>query len=335
MSNNPSIPERPTPPDGMSWYQKTIKQIDTFVGKDKLVCAKGTHTLNRTLDAMYGLAEFPRFRHILVTENGQAESKLLGIVSLRDLNRQWQGLGSGQRKLQEIMTPFHPLWEQFRSVSSEANIQLAINSLVEPLQLAHRSIYVSALPILAPNSQLAVGIMSYTDVIDAMIPGHTTPPKGHIPPPNMTVGEIMQPLLDDNERYHAFVADEFFDVAVLIKNSLYRTIPVVNNDQDRTLQGLITDNKIFITRMRAGNKIDTMQASDLNIMYAEGSDYKGAPLFETVTPEQKMQEILPKFKSLIRPDALPVIQSKRSNRLVGMVSYIDIFRVLLKGVPQG
>lgn len=330
MSNIPSIPDRFIPPDGVPWYQKTIEQIGAFVGKDKLVCAQGTHTLNRTLDAMYGLAEFPRFRHILVTESGQAESKLLGIVSLRDLNRQWQGIDSGRRKLQEIMTPFHPSLERFRSVSGEASIQLAINSLFEPLQLAQRSIYVSALPILAPNSQLAVGIMSYTDVIDAMIP-----PRDNIPSPNMTVGEIMQPLLDAAERYHAFVDDEFFDVAALIRNSLYRTIPVVNNDQDRELQGLITDNKVFITRMRAGDKIDAMQASDLNIMYALGNDYKGKLLFETVTPEQKIQDVLPKFKSLIRPDALPVVQNKRSVRLVGMVSYIDIFRALSNGIPQG
>ena len=329
MSNLPSITEHPIPPDNMPWYQKTIEQIGAFVGKDKLVCAKGTHTLNRTLDAMYGLAEFPKFRHILVTESGQAESKLLGIVSLRDINRNWESMVSGKEKtMQDVMTPFHASPDRFRWVSSNENIQLAINYLFEPLQLVQRSIYVSALPILASSSQLAIGIMSYTDVIDAMI-------KGRISPPDMTMREIMQPLLDETDRYHVFIDDEFFDVAALIKNSLYRTIPVVNNDQDRQLQGLITDNKVFITRMRAGDKIDTMKASDLNIMYTEGSDYKGKLLFETVTPEQKIQDILPKFKTLIRPDALPVVQNSRSTRLVGMVSYIDIFCALSKRKSQG
>lgn len=329
MSNPPSITEHPIPPDSVPWYQKTIEQIGAFVGKDKLVCTKGIHTLNRTLDAMYGLAEFPKFRHILVTESGQAESELLGIVSLRDINRNWENMVSGKEKtMQEIMTPFHASPDRFRWVSSNENIQLAINYLFEPLQLVQRSIYVSALPILASISQLAIGIMSYTDVIDAMI-------KGHIPPPDMTVREIMQPLLDEPKRYHVFIYDEFFDVAALINNSLYRTIPVVNNDQDRELQGLITDNKVFITRMRAGDKINTMQASDLNIMYALGSDYRGKPFFETVTLEEKIQDILPKFKTLIRPDALAVVKNKRSTQLVGMVSYIDIFRALSNGIPQG
>jgi CBS domain-containing protein len=332
MSKTPIAENAFLADDTNQWYEKTVEELGIHTREERLTCARPNHKVSRIIELMYDPEndEFPMFRHILVTDDGTAGKEIKGIVSLRDINRHLSGVESGKDPLEAIMTRFKENKEEFHFVHNNSPFREALHCLL----LGGRPIYVSAVPVLQSNSYSAVGIMSYTDIIKAM-------KKGIIKTPDRSVKDIMQPRNDAGKRFHMFAPDgkgdenddTFSEVASLLKTTMYRTVPVVT--KDFLLQGIITDNKIYITRGRYKPLLETMKVNDKLIMYPKnGTDRLGRKYFEFITPDQRISEVLSAFETIIRPDALMVVSSDRVHEMVGILSYVDIFRALFESIPN-
>lgn len=300
-----------TQKNNLKWYQKPIREFAVHVEHgQKVACVSPSTTVSAALD-MIRDAHYT-YRHLLVTEGGEARQPMKGLVSHRQLDKQvWKHGHDNNVTVEQVMDVFTPEMER----PTPTFIYLKENDTVEQaLKLFRQEVtvatgvndfhYMSAIPLVDDNYN-AVGIISFKDIISRMI-------SGEFPTPKVTVGEIRR------LRYHQESPNRrIVDVYDRIKQLGQRDIPIVDDNPPYAFLGFVPDQHL-------SNPISHPNDRLFNIM-VDVERLKCQPL------DRSIKDLLPEY----HPDSkvyytVPVVAWRgKIPFLLGLVGYQEIFGALL------
>lgn len=241
-------------------------------------------------------------RHLPVLDRG----KLVGLLSEADLvafqTRLGQGLGD------ELG---HPVAHAMQSPVQTATPD-------EPLDEAAGRMATSRIDCLPVTERgKLVGIVTLTDVLTAQVRGamSSAPRNGPI------VAEAMT-----EEPQSVFPDDHLLDAAARMQRYGIRHLPVINGDgmvmgmlSDRDVRNAVGDPR----RVLGGGLDDSIQLSETRVR-----DVMSTPVISVRTDETCVN--VAHYFADLAAGAVPVVD--QDDRLIGIVSYIDILRVLADAV---
>lgn len=285
-----------------------------------------------------------RFRHLLVTPSGQPRDRLAGIISLRTILKvgaRWLANPSEELpidlvKVKDVMdrctsygtTVYGPEPRtvddpSFVALDENATIKDALQAFITFLNHARTSgahYYMSAIPLIDANWN-AVGIIGFKDILKMIS-------SGDLPLPDGTVGHYMAQWAN-KEIVVGLSHTTVTGIRPMIGRLGQRDVPVVNNYTSMQLQGLIPDHIMIDNRFKK-------PSPPLENILVEWQRLR------LQTPDRMLSEM---FMQYIREDiatvfySFPVVDKiveGRSTppRLVGLISYRDLFRALLDSLPD-
>lgn len=261
--------------------------------------------------------------HLPVTETGNANERLLGIVTRRDLEKHLSGeIQDSNYPVRNMMTSLSADYaertnrEDGHVLTPDDSISKGIEYLASRVQVpGHaRQVYVSALMVVDTESNI-VGVLGYKDILKGFLKNK----ENYSWMEDKLVSEFM---LEAEKLFCVEPNEEFKNVYTALRTHPYRTIPVVERTDDcLRLRGLIEDLSAY-ELLRSELLKDEIKASHPALMYNDQQ-------IHLIYPEQTIQEILPLFLERPFHDALLVVDNendKRSRCLVGLLSYVDVFR---------
>lgn len=332
-----NVIERP-----QNWRETTVKQLGTHRSIHTIQCIKKDALLTDALTRMND-DDF-RFRHFLVTHDGKVGGKLEGIIGYRNILKKEKDptLSFHDLHVRHAMRPFvaskfpKPTFVHLHETDS---LQTALGEftlrLNKEVGIELNYFYMSAIPIV-DNDNRATGIITFKDVMGAMV-------RGEIPIPNTTVGAIMRkrvrvtpPTETPMNTKHETQQQEQWDVVATPPtktpmNAKYemlqlgqRDVVVVDNEQDRTFLGMVSDNERIVH-----SHLD-IPVEDIMIPHHDFEAAEFCLTSETTVAEMLSKYILTDYSKTFYD--LPVISYRPNGRphFEGLVGYRDVFLELAK-----
>ncbi len=295
------------------WKKLPCIQFGHHASKSQLACVQKDVPVGKALEIIK--RNRYAFRHLLVTEDGQIGSRLLGLLSLRTIEKYISENSTQTMFVEQIMDKYNaePL---FRCVNEKDTISAAIGQFakfVERYPGTQDRHYMSTLPII-DDQERAVGVISFKDILNEMVKENAL-----IPTPDMTVRECMRRYPEDR----VIVCrdeDSIPNIQVKMHGSGQRDIPVVRNLENPILEGLINDRTLIQYRMteeKAGNI-----KADVNTLKLQSPGKRIAEMLRDYLGGRDAYE----YYSLVVVDKV----NTNTPRLQGLIGYLEIFRKLLQ-----
>jgi len=286
-------------------------------------CISPTSTISDVLLQM----EAYEINHLPVTDTGKSRDRLIGIVTRRDLERHLSGnLSEAHLPVEEFMSPLRADYGDVTNrmeahiLGIDDTIRSAIDFFAHRLQIpghANKQPYISALLVTDEESTVQ-GIVSYKDILREII-------QSEIEWTEQTVREHMTPV----DSLTTINKDTpFSDVFALFRTNSFRTLPVIEQaDECRKLIGLVEDISAF--EMLKSNKRNEEEifAGNPALMY-------GVQHLHLILADENINNVLPFFLERPYHDALLVVKDLKSQCLIGLLSYVDVYKHILDSVKK-
>ncbi|KAB2866974.1 MAG: CBS domain-containing protein, partial [Anaerolineae bacterium] len=297
-----------------------VKQLGTHRSIHTIQCIKKDALLTDALTRMND-DDF-RFRHFLVTHDGKVGGKLEGIIGYRNILKKEKDPTESFDDLtvEDAMRSFaagkfpKPTFVHLHETDS---LQTALGEftlrLNKEVGIELNYFYMSAIPIVDQDHR-ATGIITFKDVVGAMV-------RGEIPIPNTTVGAIMR------KGEHVRVTPPT-ETPRKAKHKMLqlgqRDVVVVDNEQDRTFLGMVSDNERIVH-----SHLD-IPVEDIMISHHDFEVEEFCLTSETTVAEMLSKYILTDYSKTFYD--LPVISYRPNGRphFEGLVGYRDVFLELAR-----
>jgi len=246
-----------------------------------------------TLVAARDIMLWGEFRHLTVLDEG----RLVGVLSDHDIAahqaRTGESLASSPGDTVRMAMEQEPPTAHGDDSVVEAAARMAADRI-------------SCLPILETGD--LVGLVTTTDILAAEVRRATTPASGP------SVSELMS---HKPETVHP--DDLLLDAAAKMQVNRIRHLPVV--DGDNHVLGMLSDRDV---RTAVGNPATALDSDSVRLNELRVRNVMSSPAL-TATPTQSCREIAHVFITQ-STSAMPVVD--QNERLMGIVSYIDLLRTL-------
>lgn len=310
-----TAPQAKPPPKSTGWRAQPIHLFGIHHPRQKVECITRDMPPEEAF-AKLDLARY-RFRHLLVTASGKPDSRLIGLVGLRQL-----------LKVRFAPHLFHAdtvadIMDRYDQGMMEAptaawiyendTLETALHTFISPVDKGagtEHLYYMSAIPLIDEQGN-GVGIVSFKDLLNVIYQGKL------IPSPQGTVGDWMRPL----ERVYRATSKEKVLVAKDGMRPLgQRDLPVL--DEER-FTGLVPDHKLianYETKKPVGHPDVIAPPGKLKLQ----------------TPDTPLADLLPIY---VQSDyakmyySFPVVERSDPNNpgaFLGLVGYREIFRAVLE-----
>lgn len=327
---DPEMPLEPLPSsiphtESEQWRTKAIGEFGAHKDRRGVACIEGNLSPAEARTIIADAGNNYGFRHLLVTANGEAGSRLLGVVGLRQLLKVQFAprLMKDAKTVTDIMdrydqgiqkTPSAPCLYEHDTVETALNV---FTTAVEKGVSTHHYFYMSAIPIV-DEQQNAVGIVSFKDLLRAMYEEQTLPmPRGEIKDWMRIHKSADRPV------YAAPRQQSVHDAKFKMRPLGQRDLPVIDPQTDDLL-GLVPDDQLianYETNLRVGTPKTVMTpVENLKLQ----------------TPDTPIANLLPIY---VNTDYAVMYYSfavaerddpKNPGRFLGLVGYREIFRAVLE-----
>ncbi len=286
---------------------------------DEVYCVSPTTFLHDAHAIIANTIPPYRFRHLLVTEDGQIGSRLLGILNLRQILKLENHPRRKTLTVKDGMDVYDPtpkvdptfVWLHEKATVQEALVAFSMKLTKAPA--ADHFFYMSSIP-LVDSANNAVGIVSFKDILKAM-----TDLKD-IPIPSGTVRQYMRPFA----AISVSLSDDTASFAkVELRKTGQRDVPVINNMNERRLLGLVPDH-VFVRH------------------YFNDRDVKMGKIMTPIS-HLKLQMLDTNLSEMLKqymPDdvskiyySFAVVSARDADdppRLEGLIGYREIFKAVLE-----
>jgi CBS domain-containing protein len=301
-----------------NWRDVPVTQLGVHSSTHDVRCITKNTPIKEALNRMND-ADF-KFRHFLVTENGKVGSPLQGIIGYRHILKKQMESSATFNKLtvNDVMRAFDPSQfgvPTFVYVLEEDTLSTTLQKFTKRLTkgagILFNFFYMSAIPIV-DAAYNATGIISFKDVMGAMV-------RSEIPIPDATLGAILR-------KGEEVCISGPTETPVEAKHKLLRLgqrdVVVVDNEHERTFQGLVSDGDLIVN-MNSNNLVEKIM-----VRYRDFEDYGFSMTSETSVVEMLTKYILTDYSKSFYD--FPVISYRHngSPHFEGLIGYRDVFRAL-------
>jgi CBS domain-containing protein len=301
------------------WRNLQVSTLGVHVSNSPVHCIKRDMTVTKAWDILYKSGF--RFRHLLVTEDGKAGSRLIGLVSLRKLEKaisRYRDSADIDEILVDDESVMHSFGDRsgvpeprFLFVYEHESLEQCLKLFVKPLTKTYGTnarFYMSAIPIVDKDHQ-AVGIISFKNILNKLL-------DGTIPMPTGTVDRSMRQLPEI--RYCTPVVT-FANAKGKLEQVGQRDLPIVENMNKPVLVGFLSDSIMidaeFNPRVERLEQIENIRGE-----------------FRMLTRQISIKDMLVQYVNTGYYKtyySFPVVNNHQERILQGLIGYRDIFKSLL------
>lgn len=261
-----------------------------------------------------------RFRHLPVTQTGKPGGNLEGVVSLGNVEDEIRS--NPLATVRSVMARFESsdqIGGRFFYLTKSNTVQDALQLFTTPKAYPGTGsrYYISAIPIVESNdSNRLCGVISYFDVLKQM-----TSNPAVIPVPPCSVLDLFTEEAYDSEYIVATLLDTIETVRTKNYFRNQNLIPVVERLDNKVLKGIITLREL---KTLPGTHLMSREKRSIDDV-------------ATCKPEDTLSDMLRNFmnkeKKAYKEYALIVANDDHSGKILqGVISYLDVFHLLLKQI---
>lgn len=309
----PKTTPRPAYPEELSWRGLPITNFS--VPTENLKCITRDKTVAEAHNILLGV-NF-RYRHLLITETGETDSELLGMISLRQMIklRQKGVINLPNQLVSDAMDVYNPPINStnpsfvciYQDDTLEEALKKAFLRRLAKAPGAGHYFYFSAIPIIDDDHK-PIGIISFKDILREM-------DQGILPIPDVTVGKCMRLR---QEIYASTESMNPNDIRPDIGATGQRDVPVVDTNKPNRLLGYVPDHRLL------DNLNGKKTMGDIMVPPNHLKCQK-----ESTSLARMLKDYLPGEVATLYY-SLPVVEEHpKFYKLLGLIGYRDIFQALL------